>query len=293
MTEPVESLLQVWGEVRRKLWWERTRQREGEVVGKSSSLTSKAPFEPKVSVCLDWSSLSIMPLSTAMIHYPASLISVSQVRQEAGTDRRKYFASLYYAKHSLHTTTDGLSAHLSWTLNHCPGIHWSKFLMQYHVLRSVCFFLQHARRVPRWLRLHILSQSWSALAGMQLLCAPSMGCLAQAGYLLYVWHYSVFFPRKNSVTSPEGRNSWNKGRPYECTNLLDNSSSVPPTNIYWGVFYARHQDSGLAEFLSRQSKIGVIQSQASCQDGYFISVPHSELTIQHTLCPWGRYCIQL
>lgn len=121
------------------LWWERTRQREGEVAGKSISLTSKAAFEPKVSVCLDWSSLSIMPLSTAMIHYPASLISVSQVRQEAGTDRRKYFASRNYAKHSLHTTTDGLSAHLSWTLNHGPGIHGSKFPMQYSVLRSVLF----------------------------------------------------------------------------------------------------------------------------------------------------------
>lgn len=82
-----------------------------------------------------------MPLSTAMIHYPASLINISQVRQEAGTDRRKYFASRYYAKHSSHTTTDGLSAHLSWTLNHSPGIRWSKFPMQYRVLRSVCFFL--------------------------------------------------------------------------------------------------------------------------------------------------------
>lgn len=188
------SFLLVWEEARRKLAVVgKNKEREGEVAGRSISLTSRVPFEPKVSVCLTWSSLSIMPLSTTMIHYPASLIIISQVRQEAGTDRRKYFASCYYAKHSLHTTADDLSAHLSWTLNHFHGIHWSNFPMHYYV----CLFLPstnwHFHKVPRWARLHILSQSRSALTWMQLLHAPSMGCLAEAGYLLYVWHYSMFF----------------------------------------------------------------------------------------------------
>lgn len=203
-----------------------------------------------------------MPLSTAMIHYPASLINVSQVRQEAGTDRRKYFASRYYAKHSLHTTTDGLSAHLSRTLNHGPGIHWSKFPMQYRVLRSVCFFLSStcspSSKVAQ--AAHSLSELKCPGRNAAPPC-PVSGVLSLGRvFAVCLALFCVFFPRKNSVTSPEGRNSRNKGRPYECTNLLDNSSSVPPTNIYWGLFYARHQDSGLAEFLSRQSKIGVIQS---------------------------------
>lgn len=175
-----------------------------------------------------------MPLSTTMIHYPASLIIISQVRQEAGTDRRKYFASCYYAKHSLHTTADDLSAYLSWTLNHFHGIHWSNFPMHYYV----CLFLPSFNQLT-------FSQSFKVGQAAHSLSKPKcsgihatppcpVNGVLSIGRVFAVMYGIIlfFFPHINSVTSPEERNSRNKGRPYECTNLLDNSSSVPLTNIY-------------------------------------------------------------
>lgn len=96
--------------------------------------TFKATFEPEVSVWLDWVDLSVKPFSTTRIHYLG--VSYFHIKSKTDTDMRKYFAFHSCAKHSLHSNTDNLSAHLSWTVNHFPGIHWNKFSMHY----KVCFW---------------------------------------------------------------------------------------------------------------------------------------------------------
>lgn len=140
-----------------------------------------------------------MPLSTTAIHYPVSLIIISKVRQEADTDRRKYFASCYYAKHSLHTTAGDLSAHLSWTLNHFPGILWNNFLYVL-ICASECILLSSLQPAdiliefqggPGYvlpLKAKITSQSMNSAPPALL-----VGCFAQAERFVSVWHYSLFF----------------------------------------------------------------------------------------------------
>lgn len=114
--------------------WKEQGLREEVWLASEGSLTFKSPFESAVSVWLDQVGLPTKPFSPPQFITSGAVIFISLVG-EADTDMKKYFAFQYYAKHSLHTDTDSLSAHLSWTLNHFPGIHWNNFSVHY----KVCF----------------------------------------------------------------------------------------------------------------------------------------------------------
>lgn len=178
-----------------------------------------------------------MSPSTAVMHCPASLIVLSEVRQEADTDRRKYLLlatvpNIVYIPQPMicQPTSPGHlitsrepTGKFSLCLSMCSRVYSPSSLQP-------ADFLTEFQGCPGYivlLKVKVLQNSRA-----QFFHTLSVGCLAQAEWLVSVWHYSLFFPCINSAGSLEERNSRDKGRPYEHTNLLDNSSSLSPINIY-------------------------------------------------------------
>ena len=111
--------------------------RDGMWLKSENSLTFKATFEPEVSV---WLTGLSRPVHPAILYHQGSLPQGILFSYQKAEGRYRYEEVLCFSllcQHSLHTNTDNPSAHLSWTLNHFPGVYRNNSSMLYHT----CFWV--------------------------------------------------------------------------------------------------------------------------------------------------------